>query len=1078
MKGGIMSIRKTVFSGFVLLAVGLASGDIAPRATRLQDPGETSVSIPAIGSASGLSKIRLPLIFEDNAGQAGGTARFIARSPDYLIGLEPSGAAVMLASPPAGASIALEIRLEGADPSSQMTAEEKSVGVSNYFIGSDPAAWRTNIPHYTRVRAQGVYPGIDLVYYGNQRELEFDFVVGPGADPRQVILGLEGVETLRIDRHGDLLAEVGQREFRFRRPIAYQGEKDGRQEVKSGFVLLGRNEAGFEVGAYDRTRPLVIDPSIAYATYFGSGTSTFESISGIAVDQAGCLFVQGTTAAANFPTINALYPTALGGYDVFVSKLNAAGDTLLFSTYFGGSDRDYAAGIVVDTDGDIYLTGSTASTNFPTVSPIQAVFGGSSGCTGDAFLTKMKGDGSALIYSTYLGGSLDDEAMGVSVDDAESAYVSGRAESANFPTANAYQGGNHGGMEVFISKVNAAGSAFVYSTYLGGSGNESGARIAATSDGYACVAGHTSSTDFPLVNAYQPTYGGQGANSIGDIFVTKFDPSGQSLVFSTYLGGNGDDMWPTVASGTDGAVYVTGDTSSTNFPTVNAYQAARAGSWDAFVTSFSSDGSSLIYSTYLGGSGSGHDDPYGIAVNALGNAYVAGITRSADFPTIDPIQAALSGESDGYISVFAADGKSLAFSTFLGGTGGDGLANPKLDADGNIYISGYASTGFPTTPGSLMPTSPGAGGGFCLAKIEGLSFVPGPTLTSLDPSSADAGDAGFSLVVHGSDFVDGAVVRWDGSDRTTTYVSAVELRAAIAAADMAAGKTVMVTVRNPDTGVSNALTFMVNNPTPSMGTISPTGLPGGGSAFALTVQGSNFVPSSVVSWNGSDRTTTYISATELQAAITASDLATPGEIQVTVVNPAPVGGTSTAAAFSVSGFTVASSPTSATVSAGQSATYSVSLTPQYGSFDSAVSLSCTGLPSKCTATFAPASVTPGVSAVTTTLTLATKSASASTTGALFSSMALLPPASGMVILILAFVFSPKLPQSFRGRTSGRWLVACALICLIIVICGCSSGGGGDNNQTYTGTPKGIHTITVNAVSGNLTITTPITLVVN
>jgi hypothetical protein len=604
-----MSVRRVLFLGFALLILSVSLGEHGIKKAELAKPGQAAAPQTVGDLRPEVHLARLPLSFEPNAGQGPGPAEFLARGRGYALYIAASGAVLDPAVLAEGVSAALEIKLEGAHPSPRLTAEQRQVGLSHYFIGSDPAAWRTNIPHYAKVRVSEVYPGIDLVYYGNQRELEFDFIVGPGADPSQVVLGLEGTETLRIDRHGDLLAEVGQREFRFRRPIAYQGENEGSEEVKAEFVLLGRNEVGFEVGAYDRTRPLVIDPSIAYGTYFGSGTSSFESISDTAVDQAGCLFVQGTTAAANFPTVNALYPTALGGYDVFVSKLNAAGDTLLFSTYFGGSDRDSAAGMVVDADGDIYLTGSTVSTNFPTVSPIQAVFGGSSGCTGDAFLTKMKGDGSALIYSTYLGGSVDDEAMGVSVDDAENAYVSGRTESANFPLANAYQGGNHGGMEVFISKVNAAGSAFVYSTYLGGSGNESGARIAATSDGYACVAGHTSSTDFPLVNAYQPTYGGQGANAIGDVFVTKFDPSGQSLVFSTYLGGNSDDMWPTVAAGTDGAVYVTGDTSSTNFPTVNAYQAARAGSWDAFVTSFSSDGSSLIYSTYLGGSGSGHDDP-------------------------------------------------------------------------------------------------------------------------------------------------------------------------------------------------------------------------------------------------------------------------------------------------------------------------------------------------------------------------------------------------------------------------------------------------------------------------------------
>jgi hypothetical protein len=378
-----------------------------------------------------------------------------------------------------------------------------------------------------------------------------------------------------------------------------------------------------------------------------------------------------------------------------------------------------------------------------------------------------------------------------------------------------------------------------------------------------------------------------------------------------------------------------------------------------------------------------------------------------------------------------------------------------------------------------MPDPPGVNGGLFLAKIEGLSFVPGPELISLLPASAMAGDPGFLLSVIGTDFVDGAVVRWDGSDRTTTFVSSSEVDATIPVSDLAAGKTVRITVRNPDTGISNALPFTINNPVPTMASISPMTASGGCAAFTLTVVGTDFVPNSVVQWNNVAKTTTYVSGTELRAAIDAACLATPGDVQVTVVNPAPAGGTSAVASFALAGYTIASNTASVTVTAGQSATYTVSLTPRYGSFDSAVTFSCTGLPSKCTATFAPASVTPGGAAATSTLTLATRSSASTMAAALSGTAAILPPALGLALLVLGLVLAPRLSHVFGRRLLKRWAAAGALLALAILIGGCSSGGGGDNNPpAYTGTPKGTHTITVQAVSGNLTVTTPITLVVN
>jgi hypothetical protein len=1066
-----MNARRIIIIGISLASLSLGFGIVGNRKACPDGSNGTAAVQLAQGTRPRLDLRRLPLSFEENTGQACGAAKFIARGPHYSLLLEPSGAVMSLHRLDADSSADLRIKFEGASQSARMSAEEKLVGVSHYFIGSDPAAWKTNIAHFAKVRTFNIYPGIDLVFYGNQTELEFDLVVAPGADPSRISLDLEGARGVKIDERGDLLADMGGGTLRLRRPNVYQGSGDDPESVEGNFVLLASNRIAFEVAPYDRNRPLVIDPAIVYATYFGGSW-----MGKVAVDSAGSLCYVGAVEYAGFPTSNALYPSFRGGSDdAFVSKLNPSGDTLLFSTYFGGSGRDLGRGIAVDTDGDIYITGETESPDLPMVFPIQATFGGSGSVGfGDGFVTKMKSDGSALIYSTYLGGSDDELAWGIAVDAGKNAYVTGTTASGDFPTANPYQPSHRGGgSDCFVSKVNAAGSALAFSTYLGGSGLDSSlgfgkCDIAVTSKGSAVVVGHTNSADFPVVNAFQSTYGGGGYT--GDAFVTKFDPSGQSLVFSTYLGGSGNDKGVAVATDAAGTVYVAGLTFSTNFPIVNPYQASHAGGEaDAFIAAFNPDGTAL-YATYLGGSG--YENTGDITVNALGNAYVVGSTTSTNFATVDPIQASLSGDEDAFISVFAADGASLAFSTFLGGTGGDNANSIRLDADGNIYIGGVASPGFPVKP------SPSTfAGGLLLAKIEAVPFVPGPPITSLVPSSASAGDPGFLLSVVGEDFVDGAIVRWDGIDRPTTFVSSSEVDATIAALDLAAGKTVMVTVRNPDTGVSNALAFTINNPVPTMASISPTGVSGGGSAFTLTVQGSNFVPNSIVHWNSSNKTTTFISGAELQAAITSNDLLTPGTVQVTVLNPAPAGGTSTAAVFSVSGYTAASSPASATVTAGQAASYTITMTPQYGSFDSAISFSCVGLPNKCTATFSPTTVTPGAAAASTTLTLATQASSGSGSVLSLGVADFGPPALGL-IAVLSLLLWAGLRERVPWKLTRRWLTVGVLVCLIILIGSCSSGGGGGNNPTYTGTPKGTHQITVQAVSGTISATTAITLVVN
>jgi hypothetical protein len=645
-------------------------------------------------------------------------------------------------SPGSSAPDVLRLKLVGANPAAQVTALEELPGKSNYFIGNDPKKWRTNVPNYAKVQYKDVYPGVDLVYYGNQRQLEYDFVVSPGADPKAIRLGFETgnskletgdskLETrnskfappLQIDADGDLVVSIEGGELRFHKPVVYQvAPASGRPAAETAalrryrdgrYVLLADNRIAFEVGDYDRTKPLIIDPVLSYSTYLGGSGS--DSGFGIAVDSAGNAYVTGQTASTDFPTASALQASNGGGYgDAFVTKLNAAGSALVYSTYIGGSDYDTAYGIAVDSSGNAYITGSTASGNFPTTTgAFQTMADGGAcsvgPCAGDAFVTKLGPAGDALLYSTYLGGSSGDVGYGMAVDSSGNAYVTGHTDSTNFPTLNSFQAANAGESDAFVAKLNAAGSALAYSTYLGGSSYDYSQGIAVDASGNAYVTGLVDSTNFPTLNSFQAAKAGAG-----DAYVAKIDPSqtgSASLVYSTYLGGTSDDYPYAIAVDSSGNAYVTGETYSTDFPTQNGLQSALAGSSDVFVTKLNALGLALVYSTFLGGSS--HDEPYSIAVDSSGNAYVAGHTYSTDFPLASPTQGTLTSNTlacegtcaDAFVTKLNSTGSELIFSSFLGGTDTDYGYGIALDPQGNAYVTGYtSSTDFPTTSGAFHQT--------------------------------------------------------------------------------------------------------------------------------------------------------------------------------------------------------------------------------------------------------------------------------------------------------------------------------------------------------------------------------------
>ena len=598
---------------------------------------------------------KLPLSFEANNGQTDAKVKFLSRTGGYTLFLTGDEAVMTLngkkpstdldkivnASHKSPSSMAtpklggvLRMKLHNANPAAKLTGRDELAGKTNYFIGNDPTKWRTNVPTYAKVKYEGIYSGIDLVYYGNQRQLEYDFVVAPGANPRRIAFDVSGAKRIRQDDNGELVFKVGEDEIRWRKPVVYQ-EKDGaRQEIAATYAITDKNWVGFELAKYDTSKTLYIDP-LVYSTYLGG--SSYDLGYGIAVDSTGNAYVTGYTASTDFPTMNPLQPTYGGAGDAFVTKINPAGSALVYSTYLGGSWEDAGHGIVVDGAGDAYLIGYTASANFP-VTP--GAFQTSQAGGTNVFVTEINPAGSALVYSTYLGGNNYDEGWNIAVDSAGNAYVTGVAFSTDFPiTPGAFQTSYAGDYDAFVTKINPAGSALVYSTYLGGNSEDRGFGIAVDSAGNAYIAGYTASTNFPTTpGAFQSNLAGSG-----NVFVTKMNPYGSALVYSTYLGGSGTDSGYRIAVDSAGNAYLNGTTNSTNFPMMTPLQATYGGGiYDTFVSKLNPTGSALVYSTYLGGSGT--DYGQGIAIDTAGNAYVTGQTTSTNFPVTTGAFQTINGE--------------------------------------------------------------------------------------------------------------------------------------------------------------------------------------------------------------------------------------------------------------------------------------------------------------------------------------------------------------------------------------------------------------------------------------------------
>jgi len=686
----------------------------------------------------------LPVSFQLNRGQSDPEVKFLTQASGYNLLLTPS-ATVMVLKPSAESYVeknlqptgftseksfrsaagkqtpaaVVQLKLIGVNENSQIIGLEELPGKVNYFVGNAPDKWRTDIPTYAKVKYLDVYPGIDMIYSGNERQLEWDFIVHPGANPDLISLDFAGNEQLLLDDHGNLLLTAGSEQIRISKPVVYQEAAHQRNTVFCSYIC-NDHQVGFQLGDYDPSKPLIIDPIIEYSTYLGG--SDEDKGYGITSDAAGNVYVTGYTTSSTafppgFPVLDPYQAdnASVAIPDAFITKITATG-ALVYSTYLGGTGADTGWSIAIDAAGNAYVTGSTSSTDFPTANPIQGI-NNSNGAGFDVFVTKLNAAGNALIYSTYLGGTQDDGGYGIAVDQAGNAYVTGYTQSSSlfppgFPTQNPIQPDNNSVFplnDAFVTKINADGS-LGYSTYLGGSNNDIGNAITVDSAGNAYVTGSTMSAPpngFPItLGSFQPVFGGNI-----DAFVTKLNADG-SLGYSSYLGGGNLDEGRSITVNSAGNAYVTGNTSSIDFPTINPLQPNNnGGSSDAFVTRISADGSSLVYSTYLGGAD--QDIGYGITVDSNGYIYVTGSTFSSGansppgFPTKNPLQADNNGLNDAFITKITPDGSGFIYSTYLGGKSFDEGNSIAADSDGNTYVTGFTFSSWTPSPPGPPPGPPG-----------------------------------------------------------------------------------------------------------------------------------------------------------------------------------------------------------------------------------------------------------------------------------------------------------------------------------------------------------------------------------
>ena len=1020
---GFVWIRAALFVMLLLTLLGsavlLVPRNSGPASAALKPAWLNVSGAPPSSSRSPLNSLaQLPMFFEPNLGQTDARARFLARGEGYSLFLT-SASAVLHLQPAASdqqKNSVLKLKLVGANTHAQPIGEQRLPGRSNYYLGNHPAKWLSGVPQFAQIRYASVYKGVDLVYYGSQGKLEHDFVVAPGTDTSVIQMAIEGTRSVTVGPDGSVALHMSRGDLKLEKPVVYQQQGNEKTAVEGRYVVLGNNRVGFEIGGYDRTRELVIDPVLTYSSYLGGGGS--EVSPKVAVDTGSNIYVAGSTGSANFPSATG---SLAGTSDAFVAKLNPAGSGIVYATYLGGGGTEAVAGISVDPGFNAYVAGTTGSSDFPTTA---GAFQAPPVAAGNhAFVTKLDPTG-ANAYSTYLAGSGSDAATGIAADTSGNAYVTGTTTSTNFPTtAGVLQATSKAPNQFFVSKINTAlggAASLVYSTYLGGSvpssGTAEGGGIAVDSSGNAYVTGGTTFTDMPVVNALQ------AANNGGrDVFVGKLNNVGTQLTYFTYLGGSGDDIGNGIAVDTAGNAYVTGVSASPNLAFTTGLTGPQGGN-DVFILKLNNPASgsvAAVYLTELGGTGS--DTGLAIAVDGNQNAYVTGSTAST---TLTPranggFQANPGGGTDAFVARFDTAGANQ-YSSFLGGSGTDQGTGIAVDAIGNTYVVGETNSGNLTTLNPFQGALSGPSDAF-VTKI-GTSADLAVTATAT-PNPVGAGNQEtFSYKITNN-----------GPESTTgvTFTSILPSSGATFTSATASPGNCTAPSGTPPT-VTCALGFLAKSTTAN-GTVTiimtPTGAGTLGSSGTVGVATGNSVDS--VPGNNS-----------------ASATATVADYAVSVDQPSSV-----------------------SVAAGQTASYTIRVSPN-AAFPNSISLACaSGLPTgaKCEKfTTNPVPAFTNTSPVTSVLTISTTA----------------PPTTAKLRSRSGWQFALWLPLfgvTLLGATGRKKRVA--LILLLMVLLGMVSmqiACGNDKKTTpATGnaTPPGTYDITINGTSGSFVRSTTVTLVV-
>ena len=678
-----------------------------------------------------------PLSFESNVGQYEGAARFVSRGPAYYLSLSPTEVNVMLrkvekvvaeesnlprAVNTSGTRVnyrSLRIELIGANHSATMSGLGEISGRANYFIGNDTSRWRTGVPAFDRVRVTDVYPGINLIHYGNQNHLEYDFEIAPGVSPDVIAMRFTGADKVAVDSKGELVLSMGGEEIRQPKPVVYQTVRGARKEITGGYVMVDANTVKFSLGEYDRTLSLVIDPVVSYIVLQGGAAD--DTFWAIATDAQGNVYVAGETTSSGLASAG-VFQTNLAGVlfghgDVLVQKLPnvATNYSTTYSTYLGGIAYEVAFGLAVDAEGNAYVAGYTGSTDFPTRHPVQTNIAGTvtpgiGAPPLDCFVAKIGPQGTNLIFSTYFGGTRDDVGLGLALDSATNIYVAGYTLSTNFPVVNFTMTTNLVGTNVvvttnglagfedaFVFKLAASGTNIIYSRYIGGAGRDYATDVAANPAGEPVVVGYTTSSSFPTTtNAIRPLLNGTTNLSLSyDSFVTIAGATNSAINYSSYIGGTNDDFAFRVATDVAGAIYVAGSTRSADFPrtSTNLYSSVTTNTAqpDVYVSKLSPALTNWNYSVTFGGSGS--DEAWDVAVDAAGRAHVVGVTTSVNFPTnavMDRLRGTYSGGTDVFITELNSLGTVLTHSAYLGVETDDAGYAVAVDAGDNIYAAGLS----------------------------------------------------------------------------------------------------------------------------------------------------------------------------------------------------------------------------------------------------------------------------------------------------------------------------------------------------------------------------------------------------